>query len=132
MMTTALDIGEVIRMRVYKLVIMVIDHDGVESVKEEIENGRFANRCISPYVISDEWVDIGTWEDDNPLNFGDKILAEFARLFPTPLPPNALNAPLSVAGRLSSISPRRASGLASARVAPQESDPADWSDDVTG
>ena len=69
-------------MKVYKLVVMVIDHDAVESVKNELENGRYANRCISPRVMSEESVDIGEWEDDNPLNFHNKQAEEFERLFP--------------------------------------------------
>jgi hypothetical protein len=71
-------------MQVHKLTVIVIDHDelGPDGVKEALENGRFANRCISPDVMSVESVDIGEWSDDNPLNRRDTHEAEVKRLFP--------------------------------------------------
>ena len=71
-------------MQVHKLTVIIIDHDelGPDGVKIELENGRFANRCISPNVMSVESVDIGEWDDDNPLNRLDTQEAEIKRLFP--------------------------------------------------
>lgn len=71
-------------MKVFKLTVMVIDHDelgSAEAVSQELENGRFGNRCIRPEVMATEERDIGEWEDDNPLNYRDRTKAEFERLF---------------------------------------------------
>ena len=70
-------------MQVMKLVVTVIDFDGIgaDGVKDAIENARYPNRCISPEVRSVEVRDIGEWSDDNPLNHPDKSEAEYIRLF---------------------------------------------------
>lgn len=61
---------------------MIIDHDNIgDDIVVELENGRFANRCISPNVISFDSVDIGEWDDDNPLNNQKTAETEFNRLF---------------------------------------------------
>jgi hypothetical protein len=70
-------------MKVYKVEILIIDHDllGSDSIKELIENTRYPNRCISPEVMSIEGRDIGEWSDDHPLNFVSQTEAEYKRLF---------------------------------------------------
>ena len=57
-------------MKVYKLEIMIIDHDncGAEEIKDVIENARYPNRCIMPEVMSIKHADIGEWSDEHPLN----------------------------------------------------------------
>lgn len=58
-------------MKVYKVTIYVIDHDGLgaEGIKTEMENTNFANDCILPIVDPKIRVaDIGEWRDDHPLN----------------------------------------------------------------
>lgn len=68
-------------MKVYKLTVMVIDHDEIgDDVVDELENGRFANGCISPDVMGFESREIGEWDDDCALN-GIGRKEEFARLF---------------------------------------------------
>jgi hypothetical protein len=76
---------------------MVLDFDGIgaEGIKYEIENTKYANRCISPEVKGCEERDIGEWSDDHPLNHRDKSDAEYNRLFA----PNAPAHPLAVASR---------------------------------
>lgn len=57
-------------MKAYIITTTIIDHDevGADEVKVVIESTRYPNRCISPRVESIETVDIGSWEDDHPLN----------------------------------------------------------------
>ena len=71
-------------MKAYKVEILIIDFDNMsqDDVESVIENTKYPNRCISPDVISIEEADIGEWHDDHPLNRGDKMKAEYARLFP--------------------------------------------------
>ena len=71
-------------MQVHKLSVIILDFDelGPEGVKEALESGRFANRCISPKVSAIESVDIGEWDDDHPLNMNETKDAELKRLFP--------------------------------------------------
>jgi hypothetical protein len=70
-------------MKVYKVELMVLDFEGIgaDGIKEEIENARYGNRCISPEVVAAESRDIGEWSDEHPLNQIDKAEAEFNRLF---------------------------------------------------
>lgn len=69
-------------MKAYKVVLLIVDHDGVgDRISETIENQKFPNRCISPHVMSIESADIGLWDDDHPLNNTSKQKAEFERLF---------------------------------------------------
>lgn len=71
-------------MKVYKITLMVVDHNrlGPDALVEEIENVRYPNRCIlCPAVIGIEDRDIGEWQDDNPLNYLGKRKGEFERLF---------------------------------------------------
>lgn len=69
-------------MKAYKVTLLVIDFDeiGEESIKDEIENARYGNRCISPSVMESAGVDIGEFDDDHPLNTAGREL-EFKRLF---------------------------------------------------
>lgn len=71
-------------MKVYKIEIMIIDFDnlGGEEIKDNIENTRYPNHCISPDVMDIKEVDIGEWDDNNPLNNVETHHAEFKRLFP--------------------------------------------------
>ncbi len=70
-------------MKVYRVELMVLDFDeiGSEGIKDEIENTKYGNRCISPEVMGCEERDIGEWSDDHPLNHLDKSDAEYRRLF---------------------------------------------------
>ena len=57
-------------MKAYKVEVLIIDFDnlGEEGIKDELENTRYANYCISPKVKKVTGVDIGEWGDDHPLN----------------------------------------------------------------
>jgi hypothetical protein len=70
-------------MKVYKVEIMIIDHDdlGDKEIKDVIENTRYPNHCINPYVIKTESRDIGEWTDDHPLNMTYKWEKEYHRIF---------------------------------------------------
>ena len=70
-------------MKVHKIELVIVDHDGLgaEEIKLVLENARYPNHCIMPSVIASKTVDIGEWEDNNPLNFTDKIVDEAKRLF---------------------------------------------------
>ncbi len=70
-------------MKVYKIEVMIIDHDGLgpEGIRSAIQNARYANHCISPKVVGVEERDIGEWNDDHPLNKTATTLDEFRRLF---------------------------------------------------
>jgi hypothetical protein len=70
-------------MKVYKLEVFVIDHEGVggEEIASTLENTRYPNWCISPTVRCVQEADIGEWRDDHPLNRKDTMDAEYERLF---------------------------------------------------
>lgn len=71
-------------MKVYKVVILIVDHDGVgDGIKDELESVRYPNHCIAPYVMQIESADIGEWHDDHPLNLRNQMEEEFKRLFPS-------------------------------------------------
>lgn len=74
-------------MKVFKVVLMVLDFDevGSEGIKDLIEGARYPNRAISPRVIDLEARDIGDWYDDHPLNQKGSREA-FERLFASPKP----------------------------------------------
>lgn len=76
------------RMKAYKITLLVIDSDeiGADEIRNELENGRYGNDCISPDVMTIEERDIGEWSDDHPLNRRDTADAEFQRLFGSSLP----------------------------------------------
>lgn len=70
-------------MEIHRIVLYVIDFDGLgaEAVREELENTRFANDCISPDIAEIQTRDLGKWSDDHPLNKSDTVEATRAALF---------------------------------------------------
>lgn len=72
-------------MKVYKVTLMIIDHDriGEESIVQELANVRYANDCIRPSIMNVESRDIGDWTDDHVLNKQSSVTSEFERLFST-------------------------------------------------
>lgn len=69
------------KMKVYKLIVMIIDHDNVgDSISQVLRDASYPNDCISPHVISMEHVEVD-WSDDHPLNQGDTWRMAFAELF---------------------------------------------------
>jgi hypothetical protein len=70
-------------MKVHLLQVLVIDHDavGADEVERILEDANYPNDCIAPSVIKSQSVEIGEWEDDNPLNHSDTQVAEVDRLF---------------------------------------------------
>lgn len=68
--------------QVYRVVLMVIDHDGVGAagVREVLEHTKYPNRCISPDVKSIEGREV-QWTDDHPLNNRTTELAAWQALF---------------------------------------------------
>jgi hypothetical protein len=68
--------------KVYKLDVMIIDHDGLgeEGIKEELENVRFPNDCLRPIVLCCQSRDI-EWSDNHPLNITKKTVGEGKKLF---------------------------------------------------
>lgn len=70
-------------MKVHKIVLIVVDLDGVGATEAGllIENARYPNHSISPQVLSAETRDIGEWHDDHPLNRTSTAKAEIERLF---------------------------------------------------
>lgn len=73
-------------MKVYKLTCLFIDFDdvGEQEMIDLIENARLPNHVIPPDVMEVESVDIGEWQDENPLNYTATKKEEFYRLFPNP------------------------------------------------
>lgn len=73
-------------MKAYLLTTLIVDHDelGLSDAIHELENTRYANRCISPQVCSALEFDIGEWNDSHPLNrSGTDIVAYLtSRLMP--------------------------------------------------
>ena len=70
-------------MKVYKVTVMVIDHDrlGTKGIVEEMEAVRYPNHCMYPRVAGIESRDIGEWDDSHPLNKFETMQDEFDRLF---------------------------------------------------
>ena len=54
-----------------------------QNLKDYTEKYTGNNTCIRPDVHSIETVDIGEWDDDNPLNIYTESDAEWKRLFPS-------------------------------------------------
>jgi hypothetical protein len=73
-------------MKVYKIEIMVINHDDLplSEIEDVIENTRYPNRCIEPQVMNSDVREIGEWDDDGPLNDPKTVEAEYDRLFAKP------------------------------------------------
>ena len=69
-------------MKVYKLEILVIDHDGIghDEVRSVLENQRYPNHCIYPEVKSIDIREI-EWRDDHPLNRTATADAAYRELF---------------------------------------------------
>jgi hypothetical protein len=67
-------------MKAYKVTVLVIDYDdmGASEIKTTIENGDY---YVNPQVMDIQGVEIGEWEDSNPLNNRNTAKAEFNRLF---------------------------------------------------
>jgi len=57
-------------MKAYKIELLVIDFDelGEELIRQEIENVRYPNDCLTPQVKKISCRDIGEWDDNHPLN----------------------------------------------------------------
>jgi hypothetical protein len=70
-------------MKAYKIELLIVDHDevGEEDMVTLIEDARYPNHCLSPYVMKIQSRDIGEWSDDHPLNMKDGMKKEFNRLF---------------------------------------------------
>lgn len=68
--------------RVYKIELLVIDHDGLgeSGITETLENSRYPNHCISPRVMSVDSSAI-EWEDNHPLNKRSTMRAAYESLF---------------------------------------------------
>lgn len=60
------------KVKVFRLEVMVIDHDGLgeRGVARELENVNFPNDCMSPEVAGSEWREV-EWIDEHPLNRSD-------------------------------------------------------------
>jgi len=69
-------------MKVYKVTVMVIDHDklGEDGIRAEMDNVRYPNHCMYPRVTAIEGKEVGQWDDSNPLNLQGWESA-FAQLF---------------------------------------------------
>lgn len=73
-------------MKVYKLEVIVIDHDGVgDDLIPLIENQRYPNDCLNLQVLNCKAKEIGEWEDDHPLNRKETFLPYIRMLFPDPV-----------------------------------------------
>jgi hypothetical protein len=70
-------------MKAYFLQVLVIDHNhlGADEVERVLEDANYPNDCITPSVIKSQSVEIGDWNDNNPLNHSDTQVAEADRLF---------------------------------------------------
>lgn len=70
-------------MKVYKVELMIIDHDslGINGIIHELENGSYPNDCIHLNIMNIRERDIGEWHDDHPLNNRYTSEKEYIRLF---------------------------------------------------
>lgn len=59
--------------KVYRVVVMVVDHDGLgrDGVIQELENARFPNDCLRPRVAQVDERDVA-WNDEHPLNQSER------------------------------------------------------------
>lgn len=57
-------------MKAHIVTLLIIDTDdiGAEEAVAVIENNRYPNHCIAPQVQKVATFDVGTWDDDHPLN----------------------------------------------------------------
>jgi len=74
--------GESEKVNVYKVEVMVIDHDGIGpgEVQAVIENTRYPNRCIAPEVMSIETREVD-WHEQHPLNLRGRTKDAYRELF---------------------------------------------------
>lgn len=69
-------------MKAYKIELLVIDFDEVGSeIPQIIENQKYPNYCISPFVMDIKEADIGDWSDDHPLNKRDTMKECYKNIF---------------------------------------------------
>ncbi len=68
--------------KVHKITLLIIDHDGLgaKSVAEVLEEQRYPNHCIHPYVMESETREV-EWSDEHPLNGRATQAAAFQDLF---------------------------------------------------
>jgi hypothetical protein len=68
--------------KVYKVTLMVVDHDGIgpSDIKCELEHTRYSNHCMSPRVMEVESREV-QWTDNHLLNYQTTEAQEFWRLF---------------------------------------------------
>jgi hypothetical protein len=73
-------------MKVYRLVLMVVDHDqiGHDEMRTILENQKYPNHCMYPTVTEIDYREIGEWSDDHPLNRTATSDATFRALFADP------------------------------------------------
>jgi hypothetical protein len=72
-------------MKAYKLTLLINDHDEVgDEIKDIIENQKYPNYCIAPYVMDMQSVDVGEWSDEHPLNKRSTMKEKFNKLFNAP------------------------------------------------
>ena len=78
----AIEKDEAKTLNVYRVEVMVIDHDevGPEGVKAAIENARYPNRCIHPEVMGIETRQVD-WHEQHPLNLNTQMKDAFRKLF---------------------------------------------------
>jgi len=71
-------------MKIFKVVLFTNDEEvqDPKEIESLIENQKYPNWSLNPVVVSVEGVEIGEWDDNNPLNMGDTQKQEFFRLFP--------------------------------------------------
>ena len=66
-------------MKMHKITLYVMDFDdiGVKDIETIIDQ----NRYLSLFRFLSETVDIGEWEDENPLNYNDTPIEQFEKYF---------------------------------------------------
>lgn len=69
-------------MKAHKVTLLILDFDDVgKDIPEIIEDQKYPNRCLSPIVMGMESVEIGEWDDANPLNSSETMKKKFDELF---------------------------------------------------
>lgn len=70
-------------MKAYKVEILIIDMDelGTEEIKNQMENVKYPNYCLSPHIMDIKEADIGEWSDNHPLNKNTTWKEEYKKLF---------------------------------------------------
>lgn len=72
--------------KVFKLEVLVIDHDGLgeKGIRQELESVRFPNDCMSPELVAAESREV-EWHDGHPLNMRNGWRDAYANLFAPPV-----------------------------------------------